>query len=273
MSDSAFDFKGLADQVRDELLADPFFSTIPALSGTQVVISEDPHDIVTAINAALNNIGLGVLVLLPVAHVKDPNLPGPYFDPVEVTIKVYENPTINRSASINGGNNPTCYAAAMQICADLHQWLADGVDEGFIVRECVPVADDEYIIYQMTISTQAGLQGEKPELEPVMADVVAPGNQAVRLSCGTPGASIWYTLDGTTPAPRNPSAKMVYVQSSGLLTNENGVVLLNEDGEPLLNADGPLNFPIQVSAGQLLRARPWLSGYGAANPPELTNQY
>jgi len=264
---SDFDFKALADQVRDALLADPFFSVVPAISGASLIISADPHDIVTEINEALNNIGLGIVVQLPVAHVNHPNEAGPVFDDVTVVISIFENSTVNRSVTTNGGNNPTAYAAAMEICGIIHHFAPIGVDDEFIITACIPVPDDTYVRWEIHAKTQVAIQATRVSIGAVTATPSTPGDstQTVSLSCATAGAPIWYTLDGTYPSPRNPTSAIYIPSIPGFLQTEGGTYIETENG--------PTLTPLSVAPGQLLRARAWLAGYAPTNPAELTIQY
>ena len=233
-----FDFKSLSDELRDALLAVPYFGDIVTTSGAPIVISADPHDIVTEINQALNEIGLALLVNLPVAHVGKTNLPGPVFDNVTIVVSIFELPTINRA--LNGGTNPTAYAAATQAAAILHLFCPEGVNDLVSVTDVIPIPDENYIRWEIHLRTQVAIQMLRTTIATVIADLSPPGDQTVTLTCATPGAAIFYTLDGTYPSPLGGTL------SSG---------------------------PIAIAAGHLLRARAWLAGYAPTNPAELNQQY
>jgi hypothetical protein len=105
-----------------------------------------------------------------------------------------------------------------------------------------------------------------PPIAPVVISPLTQGNQTVSLSCVTIGAAIFYTLDGTYPSPRNPSASL-YI-APRILTDENGNALTDENGNDLSSG----SF-ISVVAGQLLKARAWLSGYASPSPEFSQFQY
>jgi hypothetical protein len=241
MSDTAFDFKSLADTARDALLAEPFFANIPAFGGA-VVVSLDSGDIENTITQDLNKIGLNVTISTNEGFVGHPNQSGPYFDDLGLVAIITEDVTVNRAASTNGGNNPTAYAVAAAVCAILHKLATEGVSELFLITRIARVLTppDGQNVWNVFFKTQAGLSYTRPALAPVVVDVTAPGNQTINLSCATPGAAIFYTLNGAYPAPR-----------TGILST------------------GPIN----ITAGQKLWARAWLPGYAPSNPLETLVQY
>jgi hypothetical protein len=262
-----FDFKSLADDARDELLADPILAAIPSTSGSAIVTSDDPKDIDTEIQNKLNQIGLGILVLQPALHVTKPVKRGPYFDKIYVVVKIYENPTVNRDRE----NYVTSGQVGGIVCGILHGFFPPSVNESYYVVESIPVVDADYNVWQVTLATAAGIAYARPAIAPLVATPSAPGGGNVVLSCATPGAAIFYTLDGTYPSPSNPSSHL-FVQAQSITTDD-GSVITTDAGTVIVTGNGYALSQLNIAPGTLLRARAWLAGYAPTTPPEINVQY
>lgn len=247
----------------DQLLGDPAFAAIPVM----VKVSKE---ILSQIAEGTNPLGgMNVIIGGFSGRNLQPNIPGPYFDDTQLAIDIVESVTINESL---GG--PDCDDIAELAAALIHQEPLDGYDQAPLVMDMVDIDDPVYSIRRLMIKTPMGFLYQLPAIGAVTADVTTPGNQIVRLSCATPGAAIWYTLDRDTyPAPRNPGARLAVMQSTGALLDGNGQVVYDSNNQPVFDGQGALSYPISITAGQLLRARAWLPGYGASNPTETNIQY
>ena len=96
------------------------------------------------------------------------------------------------------------------------------------------------VAYEIYVRTQAGASYAVPQLD--APGITATGTsvpQTIGLSSDQPGAAIYFTLDGSQPAPRGPTA-MLY------------------------------SAPFVVSEPCLLRARAWLAGYTASDEARMT---
>jgi hypothetical protein len=85
------------------------------------IMSEDRRDIVNAIESALNKLGLCIIVQTVDAEVSKPNLPGPVFDPVTVSVQVHENVLLNRSKT-----DSTALKIAQDVASALHHQVVEG---------------------------------------------------------------------------------------------------------------------------------------------------
>jgi hypothetical protein len=276
LSTILIDPKVIADQARDELLAaDPTFATIPVISG-------DPGDITTAIDAALEMLAIGVFILpvsmkstVPNAAVRQPGSTqryGPFFDKIKLSALIIENPTLNR----NGTDFVTAQNLTMLVAGILHWFAPAGINERFLVTDVVPVptprpdADNQPTlnIWYVEMTAGGGIGYNKGTVAPVLF-TYADG--AVTLTCATPGAAIFYVIGSQGyPSPSNPNASLVLLLSSGVLLDEDGAPLLNEGGSLLMNEAGPVFASVPLAAGQTITARAWLSGLNAATPDTQT---
>lgn len=259
-----FDPKIIADQARDELLAsDPVFSTVP-------VISADPGEIETTINAALEQLNIGVLILPVSMHSSKPNLQGPFFDQVKLSAMIIESPTLNRV----GDSYVTAQNLSVVIAGVLHWFAPSGINERFLVRDVMPLPtpkpdEDQPVlnIWYVEMTGGGGIGYNKGTIAPVTATYA---DNQVTLACATPGAAIWFTTDGSYPGPANPTAHLAVMQQS---------FLLDDDMSPIVDAFGQptvttyISYPIPVAPGTKLLARGWRSGLNPTKPDIQSFQY
>jgi hypothetical protein len=262
------DPKVIADQMRDELLATDAIFSDPSVT----VISADPGDIETQINSALQQLALGVIIA-PVSFKSTvPNLPGPFFDKVKMSIFVTENNTLNRQ----GDSFVTAQNLTVLVAAALHRFAPAGINERVIVTDILPVPfpkpdDDNQPTLNMWYvegTCGGGIGYNKGVIAPVTFASV--DSTHVTLSCVTPGAAIWFTLDGSHPNPANPTAHLAVMQQTFLLGDDDITPILTGAGQPIVTIQ--MSYPVPVSAGKQLLARAWRSGLNPTTPDVQTYQ-
>jgi hypothetical protein len=207
----------IQQEIADRLLADPFFATVP-------VLVEAPRDVTFGLQAAAAAVGTYGIVQVPHAAVSAPNAPGPIFDPVEFAIRFRENVPVS--------SGPHALEAAETALALLHLYRPTTVNEVICAapQALQRVIEPNVVTYEVRVRTQAGAGYAVPQVDaPIISCAGFASPQTVTLSCGTPGAAIFYTLDGSAPAPRGPMAAL------------------------------SIN-PFIVNSPSLLRARAWLAG-------------
>lgn len=161
----------------------------------------------TAIDSALagkvkknGKAGLAVCVFMPEAETLQPNAPGPMLELV-LTLRVYEDVTINESAS---GTGITAEQCALNILASLHHWTRGNQTVIADKKAIRPVEDRARIIYDVNVRLNAA----PPFAARVAAPVITEEEINVSIACATSGAAIYYTQDGSTPAPGNEAATL-----------------------------------------------------------------
>ena len=75
--------------------------------------------------------------------------------------------------------------------------------------------------------------------------ITGTADTIILITCATPGVTIHYTLDGSSPGPSNPNSR-VY---GGVLQDTLGNPLLDTNGQPLMETGS-----FTVAAGTLVRA-------------------
>jgi hypothetical protein len=217
----------IQQEVADCLLADPFFATIP-------VLVEQPLDVSYELQASVAAAGTYGVVLVPQALVSAPTAPGPIFDPVEIAVRFCENVPVS--------DGPHALEVAETALALLHLYRPTTINEVFIAAPTAlkAVKQPNVVAYEIYIRTQAGASYAVPQLDP--PEITSAGSmspQTVTLSSDQAGAMIFYTLDGSQPAPRGPTS-LLYTP------------------------------PFVVSAPSLLRTRAWLAGFVASDEARAT---
>jgi hypothetical protein len=211
----------IQQEIADRLLADPFFATIP-------VLVEAPRDLTFDLQAGVAAAGTYGVVLVPQATVTSPTAPGPIFDPVEIAVRFRENSPV--------ATGPHALEVAETALALLHLYRPSTINEVLSTapQALARVNEPNVVAYEVRVRTQAGASFAVPQLDaPGISSAGSASPQTVTLSSATAGAAMFYTLDGSQPAPRGPTS-LLYTT------------------------------PFAVNAPSLLRTRAWLAGYLAS---------
>lgn len=166
----------------------------------QITTGEGTAEEKAAAIEASGKCGITIEVLTPDGEVNEPDTPGPQLEAV-IHLRVNENPLVNfgeRGSQIE----------AEQCCADLlgtlHQWQRGSqtlVADRRAVREMESEGSIEFhVVFRQKLAATRQSRTVAPAIG------YAGGN--VTLSSATPDASIYYTLDGSSPAPGNTSATL-----------------------------------------------------------------
>jgi hypothetical protein len=179
----------IQQEIADCLLADPFFATIP-------VLVESPRDVSFELQTSVAAAGTYGVVLVPQALVNAPTAPGPIFDPVEIAVRFRENTPV--------ASGPHALEVAETALALLHLYRPTTINEVLSAapQALVRVNEPDVVAYEIRVQTQACATYAVPQLD---APTIS-GAGTVTLASDQPGAAIYYTLDGSQPAPRGPTS-------------------------------------------------------------------
>lgn len=186
--------------VNSRLLVDPMFASIP-------VISEDLKDPESEMQAAINKVGIAVMVATPEAASPLVNIAGVYFNSVSLTCLVIENPSYNKTGyrylevaeQIVKLFSPPYIPATLSTTLEAKSPTIQNVPDKF------------FRIVRVRFDAKCGLTYDIPQVGAItrttvptpIVDPVATTSVAVTLTCATTGAMIYYTVDGSNPMPRN----------------------------------------------------------------------
>ncbi|MDE2099110.1 MAG: chitobiase/beta-hexosaminidase C-terminal domain-containing protein [Patescibacteria group bacterium] len=167
-------------------------------------------------NPRNGKVGCGLLVEMPTFDVTAPNLPGPEGD-LGLTVVVLEEPNINMEPT--SGSQIAAEEAAQWVLDTLHGLLIDGVGALYADRNAIREASEftGVVAYRVAFRVKA----LRPQTGRVATPTITETNLEVTFTCNTPGATIYYTTDGSFPGPSNPAA----IQFDGNLFTFSGSAL------------------------------------------------
>ena len=209
---------------------DPYFvAGVPALLELKGITERDISQALETVNQSNGKVGSVVVVLMPTLVPDDRDAPGPRYTAV-YQLQVIDYPLYRRQAT--GGTQCSADEIADRLRQILHRFtMGRGQTIVFAGMRREPIAEGK-VSYLLSFR-RVGNDQPPASVASVGISPQTSGAQTVTLTCATPGASIWYTTDGSYPGS-NPTACPTAVQYSG---------------------------PFLVSAGQLLRTAAEASGY------------
>ncbi len=190
----------IQQQCADRLQSNPLFAHVPVLTERIKDIESEIARALGPLNEQGGKTGLVAIILTPTANVNFENVFGPFFDDIKIVVRVIENVPINQDP--NTGTNIPAADAAEKICNLLHHFQPDSAN-GPITAQKPSITlgnDPNYLSYDCRFKTSGGLSAVPPQ---VAAPVITENSGACTLTCDTPGAALFYTLDGSNPMPRN----------------------------------------------------------------------
>jgi len=196
--------ESIQQEVADQIAADGFFLHIPVLVESLGDTASQVDRALGPINTQGGKIGAVVVVTTPTANVNWPEVGGPFFDEIPVSVLVAVNPLTNNDPAV--GTGASALSICEEVCSVLHQFYPQS-SNGPIVAQRPTITrgpnagDDESIIqYSCRFQTLGGIQNVLPQ---VATPTASNSSGQYTLNCATPGAAIFYTLDATAPSPRN----------------------------------------------------------------------
>lgn len=207
----------MRDALKAMMEADPYYFDIP-------IITERLQNIDAKVEGIVGKAG-GICIVLVTPNFGSPmpNLPGANFDAIGFVARVFENVKTNPTGK--EAQHVALYTAALwsQLKPDTFANPLKLDDPGVALGN-----DPRFLSYDVNAVTNGGTKLEIPRLADVTID--ASDLAAVALAQVTPGRAIFYTLDRSAPAPRNPNAQL-YLAT------------------------------FNAAPGATVRARAWLTGY------------
>jgi hypothetical protein len=183
------------DEIQGLLAADEYFVDVP-------VVSDDDHELRATVRRALGVIttqalkrGACAVVMLPVAEDALPNA-APSQLRMSLVVRVCENPMVNRGAT---GTNKRASTLARRVSRLLKCHGAAGVFKLLVpARPHIVPVDDPYAPVAFEVVFEAD-EDDPGTITRVAVPAIVSTNRCVTITCGTAGATIYYSIDGTSP--------------------------------------------------------------------------
>lgn len=186
------------------LLAEPRLATVSILNESKGVTEADINQSLSILNERGGKIGACIVVLMPTLTPDSPNAPGPRFT-IRQTAQVIEQPLFNLTD--DGTNLPASSIA--EVVRKLGHHFNTGFSGVYVFAGQEPaVVDEGKVSYLVRFDRVATDGNEAKVLRPVIAVSQAEAPATVTLTCGSAGASIYYTTDGSYPSSANPAATL-----------------------------------------------------------------
>ena len=190
----------LQQQCANRVQSAPAFANVPVLTEHIADIESEIQRALGPLNEQNGKTGLVAILLTPTANVNFENVFGPFFDEIKVVVRVIENVPVNQDPDT--GTNFAAADAAETICSLLHHFQPDSAT-GPVVAEKPTITlgnDPTHLSYDCRFKTSGGLGLVLPQVtQPVATNTAG----LISLTGATAGAAVFYTLDGSNPAPRN----------------------------------------------------------------------
>lgn len=178
----------IEDEIAAAIEALPEFASVP-------VLAADRGDIESNINEAVNQVGQWVVVAIDKVSVVHPDVPGPRFDLIRISVVVGERP-----ATRPADGKPAVELAEI-ILSLLHHMSLDSTGQAVMAdtEAMTYLAEGGLVQWALTlVSTATG-----PATPTTVADITrGTSGSDTTLTCATGGAAIFYTTDGRFPSPR-----------------------------------------------------------------------
>jgi hypothetical protein len=188
-----------ADDMRDSLRAmmeaEPFYSDVP-------IVTERLQDIDAKIDQLVGKAGgLCIVLVTPSFEGVLANLPGANFDGVRFVARTFEKVTRNETGK-------TALQVALYTAAFWSQLKPDEFSSPLRLDDpAVTLGNDpRFLTWDTNASTPGGTKIDIPRLDDLTID--ASNLSAIVLAHPTPGVVMFYTLDGSIAAARNPGARL-----------------------------------------------------------------
>lgn len=185
----------MRDAIKALMEGDPYYFDIP-------ILTERLQNIDAKVEQIVGKAG-GICIVLITTTFGEPlvNLPGANFGKIGFVARTYENVKTNPTGK--EAQHVALHTAALwsQLKPDALSSPLKLDDPGVALAE-----DPRFLVYGTQALTEGGTKIEIPRLEDVTID--ASNLNAIALAQATPGRAIFYTLDSSFPAPRNPNAHL-----------------------------------------------------------------
>ncbi len=196
-------FSDLQNDLCCPLLADEYFADINVIDYRKADMLSELEMALSPLSAKAGKLGVVVLVLPLV--ISDTFVEGSNMLPRQcrVTYRVLENPLVNFGTD---GTRKSALSVCSRIGRVLKHYVLEGLAKNLVpdAQFIVPV-EDEFapVAYEVAFTCLEEVDQNVAQCDRPQMTIV--GGNVLHMSCSTPDATIYYTLDGGYPHPTNPN--------------------------------------------------------------------
>lgn len=217
-------FVQLQDDITQVLLSCDLLANINVMQYRKLRIQSEVDLSLVFMTPRNGRLGCGLMVEMPTMQVEHPNLPGPP-SILGCSVVAMEEPNLNLDPT-QGTLMPA--EDAVQIALEeIHDLLIEGLGELVGAqnrnqhRAIEPVNEFEGVV---AYRASASMSCPRTPRQRVLLPTIQEAALVVTLTCGTAGAEIRYTVDGTCPAPSNPGS-VIYAEPFDLNSSDRPITL------------------------------------------------
>jgi hypothetical protein len=202
MSDTKF-IRRFQDHTLAKLLSEPLLNAVSIASMRNQVLLKPEQRAVPHLAGRNGKVGAGILINLPLADPTDADVPGAQMS-IKLPIDILVADDI--SLVLSNGAQITAEEIVVIVWLLLNQFLNQSLGSGnWFVVGFDPI-EDRKGAYGYRLVLEVRFAADQPDKVSAPTAVIAAGHAT--LSCITPGAAIYYTLDGSFPGPGNSAAHL-----------------------------------------------------------------
>lgn len=192
------------DDMTARLTADSVCGLVTVFSQRKGITENDVQTRLAALNSKGGLVGLVLIVLMPKLIPQEANTPGAMYA-TRYTVQVIDWPAVRRIPT--GGIEISAESMAERVRQILHfASFGRGQSLFFDGMDPLPMSDPNQISYAINFRKMGADTPVTKVANVLISPTTGTVPQLITMTCGTVGAVIWYTTDGSYPSSVNPTA-------------------------------------------------------------------